>query len=584
MYNDLEVGSYLTWEGWPRFPVFQDPRINGYPEAMHAVLRRADLTRAEWQAFLDGFGVTTALISYPTVNPRSALFAPDRWALVYRADDGLVFVRRDLGREDLAALIAASEEPVTFVRETDGTIAPRVLDGRPAGWALPECEWQRRRGDAFVAARRRRRRAAALRAGRRRSRVRRRARVSRAWRSAIWSCGRARRRPPSLRTRASTSPRCAASAASPLLANGRASEALEELEAARHARPDDADVLLGEGLALAAVSRRDDARAALEAFVRAHPDHAWRSPGARRAGPTPVRLARAASDSGRPASSHAVDIIRGPRWRAVCWPTADMRGLSHVLRCSLLVGLACRPVLAADAPGVPAPYDARRRRPRRIRPRLTRPRRRRRRSSRRPRRRPTTARRLVRVQPPPSEVQPLVATARPSEPSEGGRIAAESLLGFLAVTTSLVVGVQTTPWLILAGPLVTGAIVCGIGSTSSSYTGSCGAAIGGAYLGSLLTIPLAYLLSAGGGSSDEDLDRAHRGRLARLRRRHDGRRRRRLELEPDARETTSSPTPAGSTPSRRRAAPPWREPLLPRGAALEAGAPRVTTPVLAFRF
>ena len=67
------------------------------------------------------------------------------------------------------------------------------------------------------------------------------------------------------------------------------------------------------------------------------------------------------------------------------------------------------------------------------------------------------------MQPPPSEVQPLVATARPSEPSEGGRIAAESLLGFLAVTTSLVVGVQTTLWLILAGPLVTGAIVCGIG-------------------------------------------------------------------------------------------------------------------------
>ena len=31
MYNDLEVGSYLTWEGWPRHRVFQDPRINGYP-------------------------------------------------------------------------------------------------------------------------------------------------------------------------------------------------------------------------------------------------------------------------------------------------------------------------------------------------------------------------------------------------------------------------------------------------------------------------------------------------------------------------------------------------------------------------
>ena len=40
MYNDMEVGSYLTWEGWPRHPVFQDPRINGYPPAFHALLRR----------------------------------------------------------------------------------------------------------------------------------------------------------------------------------------------------------------------------------------------------------------------------------------------------------------------------------------------------------------------------------------------------------------------------------------------------------------------------------------------------------------------------------------------------------------
>jgi hypothetical protein len=273
MYNDLEVGSYLAWEGWPRFPVFQDPRINGYPEPMHAVLRRSDLTRAEWQAFLDGFGVTTALVSYPTVNPRSALFAPDLWALVYRADDGLVFVRRDLGREDLVALVAAREEPVTFGREADGAIAPRVLDARPAGATIPECEWQRRRGDAFVAA---------------------------------GDDGAAR----PLYARAVADPACAAAerlarvalgdlelrAGAPsaaiaaysgvdepevhgkrglaLLAGGRAAEALAELEAAPR---DDADVLLARGLALAAVGRRDEARAALEVFLRGHPEHAGAS-------------------------------------------------------------------------------------------------------------------------------------------------------------------------------------------------------------------------------------------------------------------------------------------------------------------
>ena len=107
----MEVGSYLTWEGWPRHRVFQDPRINGYPPAFHALLRRDDLSRAEWDALLAGFGVTTALVTYPAENPRAAFFDPDRWALVYRADDGLVFVRR---RPEFAALVARAELPVTF--------------------------------------------------------------------------------------------------------------------------------------------------------------------------------------------------------------------------------------------------------------------------------------------------------------------------------------------------------------------------------------------------------------------------------------------------------------------------------------
>ena len=112
MYNDMEVGSYLTWEGWPLHPVFQDPRINGYPPAFHALLRRDDLSRAEWDALLAGFGVATALVTYPAENPRAAFFDPDRWALVYRADDGLVFVRR---RPEFAALVARAELPVRFV-------------------------------------------------------------------------------------------------------------------------------------------------------------------------------------------------------------------------------------------------------------------------------------------------------------------------------------------------------------------------------------------------------------------------------------------------------------------------------------
>ena len=140
MYNDLEVGSYLTWRGWPQHRVFQDPRINGYPESFHAILRRADLSRVEFQALLDRYGVTSALVTYPSVNPRGALFDPALWALVYRASDGLVFVRRSMQGK-------LPEIPLTFsYSAADGLAAVPILS-LPAGAKLSACEWQRRVGD-----------------------------------------------------------------------------------------------------------------------------------------------------------------------------------------------------------------------------------------------------------------------------------------------------------------------------------------------------------------------------------------------------------------------------------------------------
>ncbi len=142
MYNDLEVGSYLTWRGWPRYRVFQDPRINGYPAAFHAVLRRADLSRGEWQHFLDGFGVTSALVTYPSLNPRGALFDAKLWALVYRGNDGLIFVRRSL-RKDLP------EIPLTFSYSPASGLVPVPMVEPPAGAVASACEWQRWLGDYF---------------------------------------------------------------------------------------------------------------------------------------------------------------------------------------------------------------------------------------------------------------------------------------------------------------------------------------------------------------------------------------------------------------------------------------------------
>jgi hypothetical protein len=147
MYNDLEVGSYLTWHWGDHHQVFQDPRINSYPPAFHATLRRDDLSRTEWQAFLDQFGVTAALISYPDLNPRAALFDPARWALVYRDTDALVFVAR---RPAAADLIARDEIPMTFTFARSAGVTARAMEARPPGSPVVACAWDKRRGDVLL--------------------------------------------------------------------------------------------------------------------------------------------------------------------------------------------------------------------------------------------------------------------------------------------------------------------------------------------------------------------------------------------------------------------------------------------------
>jgi hypothetical protein len=146
MYNDLEVGSYLTLHR-PRHPVFQDPRINGYPDEMHAVLKRHDLTVAEWQALLDRFRVSSALVTYPDVNPRAALFDPARWALVYRDSEALLFAARE---PDFARVIADAEIPLAFRHTRIAGNEPLPLTVRPAASPVPACEWARRLGDVWV--------------------------------------------------------------------------------------------------------------------------------------------------------------------------------------------------------------------------------------------------------------------------------------------------------------------------------------------------------------------------------------------------------------------------------------------------
>jgi hypothetical protein len=265
MYNDLEVGSYLTWEGWPRYPVFQDPRINGYPESFHAVLRRADLTRAEWQAFLDGFGVTSALVTYPDVNPRGALFDPERWALVYRASDGLVFVRRPLHSE-------LPELPLSFVYSPTNGLAAFPLGEPPASSRQSRCAWKRALGEYRREADAKASALAdfeeAIGSDGDASCVKAARAAAGELALALGDAAKAARLLEGLSDGVSRTNHGFA-----LVGLGQPSVALTDFDAVLATQPASAEARFGRGLALVAVGRTEEAAAAFEALLARSPDH-----------------------------------------------------------------------------------------------------------------------------------------------------------------------------------------------------------------------------------------------------------------------------------------------------------------------
>jgi hypothetical protein len=147
MYNDFEIGSYLTFEGYPRHRVFIDPRLPAYPADFHRLLGRLDVTRDEWDVAMQRYGVDSALLAYAGLNRRVSWWDPGRWALVYRQHDARVFVRR---LPQWRALIAAREIPATFSFTVEDGTATLPLDAPPPGSPVPACEWQRRVGDLLL--------------------------------------------------------------------------------------------------------------------------------------------------------------------------------------------------------------------------------------------------------------------------------------------------------------------------------------------------------------------------------------------------------------------------------------------------
>jgi hypothetical protein len=144
MYNDFEIGSYLAFEGYPRYRVFVDPRLPAYPEEFHRLLGQDDLTREAWDAAMSRYQVDSALLAYAGLNRRVAWWEPATWALVYRQDDARVFVRRLPRWRDF---IAAHEIPATFSFTVDNGAATVPIPKPPAGSPVAACVWQQRTGD-----------------------------------------------------------------------------------------------------------------------------------------------------------------------------------------------------------------------------------------------------------------------------------------------------------------------------------------------------------------------------------------------------------------------------------------------------
>jgi hypothetical protein len=263
MYNDLEVGSYLTWHGWPRYRVFQDPRINGYPDEFHAVLRRSDLSRAEWQALLDRHAVTSALITFPSVNPRGALFDPAEWALVYRAADALVFVRRSR-RNDLP------EIPLTFSYSASAGLVPVPMEEPPAGVSV--CEWRRRLGEYFRSVSDRQKSLASYEAALANASDPRCADAVRGDAGALLlELGRTAEAARLLE--GATVPGARANHGFALLGLGKSDDALADFEAVLAADPANDEATFGRGLCLVALGKPDEAEAAFQSLLARSPHH-----------------------------------------------------------------------------------------------------------------------------------------------------------------------------------------------------------------------------------------------------------------------------------------------------------------------
>jgi tetratricopeptide (TPR) repeat protein len=213
------------------------------------------------------------LLTYPTVNPRGAWFDPGKWALVYRAADGLVFTRR---LPERAALIAELEIPLSFSYQPTTGLQPAPLLQEPPEAALPTCEWQRRLGDFHRSAGDDR---AALLAFQTALAAPTGTCLDPGWQASLrQTMGAVALRLGELAQAATLldglrAPEARNNHGFALLGMGQAASALADFDAALATLPANDEACFGRGLALEALGRRAEAAASFRELLARSPDH-----------------------------------------------------------------------------------------------------------------------------------------------------------------------------------------------------------------------------------------------------------------------------------------------------------------------
>jgi len=104
------------------------------------------ISRKDWTGAMDGLGVESALLDYAGINRRVAFWDPADWALVFRAKDSRVFVRR---LPKWRALIEKLEIPASFDFTVENGATTLPILAPPAKSPVSACEWQLRLGDLY---------------------------------------------------------------------------------------------------------------------------------------------------------------------------------------------------------------------------------------------------------------------------------------------------------------------------------------------------------------------------------------------------------------------------------------------------